>query len=449
MPLLVLGQICSRSTGSSRRRSASGARCGRSRSHRSGDGGQPRRRTRSSCPSTAAPARRSPWSSPVRCSSLIFGTLSQHYFPIAYDKRQILKLVIAAAVASPSARLSTIRSRSASGSSSRSSSWSPSCCSPAGFFSPVEIDAASAGLRADDGRSLRGWRSGTRCRRATRAEAMREHLRSSTKASSRQARSIATSRATSPSTRSARWSSSSPSGSSPAAPAARHRLRLRLVRHRRPGARVRRASGSSSPNTRSSLRARAARGAAARRRSRGGRSSAATRAGCRSTTRASTRSRLWNVIEHVPDTAPCSRTPPACCARAAASSRSPPTTPPSGARRTTTCPGRRYCRASLASAYLSALGRDPAFFESSIFYCTNRGVRRALRSAGLEFADPRAERLADPAQIGNPKVRAAWRPPSTRIGARRSGAPRSLGALAANPLAPTINVEATKPLYPR
>ena len=30
---------------------------------------------------------------------LIFGTLSQHYFPISYEKRQILKLVIAAAVA--------------------------------------------------------------------------------------------------------------------------------------------------------------------------------------------------------------------------------------------------------------------------------------------------------------------------------------------------------------
>ncbi len=32
-----------------------------------------------------------------------------------------------------------------------------------------------------------------------------------------------------------------------------------------------------------------------------------------------------------------------------------------------------------ASSYLSMLGRDPGFYESSIHPCTNLGVRRALR----------------------------------------------------------------------
>ncbi len=41
----------------------------------------------------------------------------------------------------------------------------------------------------------------------------------------------------------------------------------------------------------------------------------------------------------------------------------------------------------LASRYLRWLGRDPSFFETSIFYRTNWGVLRALAKAGLEPYD--------------------------------------------------------------
>jgi SAM-dependent methyltransferase len=37
----------------------------------------------------------------------------------------------------------------------------------------------------------------------------------------------------------------------------------------------------------------------------------------------------------------------------------------------------------LASRYLRALGRNSAFFENSIYYCTNRGVLRALSRLGM------------------------------------------------------------------
>jgi SAM-dependent methyltransferase len=42
---------------------------------------------------------------------------------------------------------------------------------------------------------------------------------------------------------------------------------------------------------------------------------------------------------------------------------------------------------SLASAYLRRRGRDPSYFETSIFYRTNWGVMRALRRAGFELYD--------------------------------------------------------------
>lgn len=42
---------------------------------------------------------------------------------------------------------------------------------------------------------------------------------------------------------------------------------------------------------------------------------------------------------------------------------------------------------AIASRYLRWLGRDPAFFESSIFYRTNWGVLRSLARAGLEPYD--------------------------------------------------------------
>ncbi len=97
----------------------------------------------------------------------------------------------------------------------------------------------------------------------------------------------------------------------------------------------------------------------------------------------------------------------------------------------------------LASRYLRLAGRDPAFFESSIFYCTNRGVRAQLRRLGFTLVDRRAERLADAAQIERPIVRrAVGALDRIRLG---SAAPRLAVALAGNPLAATISVEARKP----
>ena len=97
----------------------------------------------------------------------------------------------------------------------------------------------------------------------------------------------------------------------------------------------------------------------------------------------------------------------------------------------------------LARRYLSLLGRDPSFFQSSIHYCTNSGVRREVRWLGLRIVDRRAERLADPAQIRNPAVR---RCVSVLAHVGLAGLlPALARALSANPLAPTINIVAEKP----
>jgi MPBQ/MSBQ methyltransferase len=97
----------------------------------------------------------------------------------------------------------------------------------------------------------------------------------------------------------------------------------------------------------------------------------------------------------------------------------------------------------MASRYLRARGRDPRFFEASIFYCTNRGVRRELRNLGLEIVDRRAERLSKPDQIENPSVR---RVVSALAKVGLAGvAPAVARTLAANPLAATISLEARKP----
>lgn len=60
---------------------------------------------------------------------------------------------------------------------------------------------------------------------------------------------------------------------------------------------------------------------------------------------------------------------------------------------------------AVASRYLSAIGRDPTFFETSIHYVTNRGVLRSLRRVGLEVVDPRADKLLDPELVRRPAVR--------------------------------------------
>lgn len=96
----------------------------------------------------------------------------------------------------------------------------------------------------------------------------------------------------------------------------------------------------------------------------------------------------------------------------------------------------------IASRYLRAKGRDPRFFETSIFYCTNRGIRRALRARGFDVVDRRAERLAEPAEIENPKVRRAVSALDT-IGLGGL-APALARVLAANPVVATISIEAHK-----
>ena len=97
----------------------------------------------------------------------------------------------------------------------------------------------------------------------------------------------------------------------------------------------------------------------------------------------------------------------------------------------------------LGAAYLRRIGRDPRFWLEDVEPCTMVGVTRALRRAGLELRDRRAEKLADPEAVNNPAVRQA----ATLI--ERAGLTRPLQAVAAgvsrNPLARTIFVEATKP----
>lgn len=50
----------------------------------------------------------------------------------------------------------------------------------------------------------------------------------------------------------------------------------------------------------------------------------------------------------------------------------------------------------LASFYLKSLGRDPGFFETSVFYRTNWGVMRSLLAAGFELYDFSATQSMSP-----------------------------------------------------
>jgi SAM-dependent methyltransferase len=96
----------------------------------------------------------------------------------------------------------------------------------------------------------------------------------------------------------------------------------------------------------------------------------------------------------------------------------------------------------IALSYLALLGRDPSFFQESIFYCTNGGVRTELKRKGLRLASPRTERLSRPETIRRPMVRRivvllgrlglGWIP----LGLAR--------ALEANPLRRTIRIQAQK-----
>jgi 2-polyprenyl-3-methyl-5-hydroxy-6-metoxy-1,4-benzoquinol methylase len=55
----------------------------------------------------------------------------------------------------------------------------------------------------------------------------------------------------------------------------------------------------------------------------------------------------------------------------------------------------------IAAAYLRFLGRNPAFFEHHIYYCTNSGVLNALRKLGTEPAGLDALRLEHPELVAS------------------------------------------------
>lgn len=61
----------------------------------------------------------------------------------------------------------------------------------------------------------------------------------------------------------------------------------------------------------------------------------------------------------------------------------------------------------LAAIYLRLRGRNPRFFETSIFYTTNWSVLRALRHLGMRVGDPRVSKLDHPERIGNRWLRVA------------------------------------------
>lgn len=55
--------------------------------------------------------------------------------------------------------------------------------------------------------------------------------------------------------------------------------------------------------------------------------------------------------------------------------------------------------------YLKSRGKDPGFFETSIFYRTNWGVLYALKRLGLEIHDFTSDKLLDPTKINHKKIR--------------------------------------------
>lgn len=61
----------------------------------------------------------------------------------------------------------------------------------------------------------------------------------------------------------------------------------------------------------------------------------------------------------------------------------------------------------VASVYLRLLGRNPSFFETSIFYRTNLGTLNTLRKLGFSLLFPFEEKLANPERIVSRKGRIA------------------------------------------
>jgi MPBQ/MSBQ methyltransferase len=93
----------------------------------------------------------------------------------------------------------------------------------------------------------------------------------------------------------------------------------------------------------------------------------------------------------------------------------------------------------VAVPYLRAAGRNPTFFESHIYYCTNVGTRRRLAALNTPTRDPREAKLEQTTAIRSPLVRRLLSAPGSRHVIRAL-----LRMLAANPLKSTIWVEARK-----
>jgi SAM-dependent methyltransferase len=101
---------------------------------------------------------------------------------------------------------------------------------------------------------------------------------------------------------------------------------------------------------------------------------------------------------------------------------------------------------ALASVYLRLLGRDPAFFEQHIHYCSNWGVLLATQRLSLRLANPYATRLDDLGSVRRPWLRSLLRQlrRANLLGVVRL----ALWLRYLNPLKPDITVWATKTTAP-
>jgi SAM-dependent methyltransferase len=152
---------------------------------------------------------------------------------------------------------------------------------------------------------------------------------------------------------------------------------------------------------------------------------------------------LWNVLEHVPDL----RATVDEAARVVRPGGSVVALAPNYAsfRREAHyhVPWAPFLPKTLALPYLRALGRDPSFFRDDVHPITKRRAIRAFLRAGLVLREPRLEKLADSAAVGNPRLRRALEATGR---ARLTPALTAAVRLASrNPLSPTILLEGVRP----
>lgn len=97
---------------------------------------------------------------------------------------------------------------------------------------------------------------------------------------------------------------------------------------------------------------------------------------------------------------------------------------------------------ALASLYLRALGRNPAFLQTSIHYCTNWGVLAHLARAGAAIHNPQRQKLRQIDSINSAKAR---RMLGVLAKLKLLGAVEVLLTLMfLNPLKGSINIKAVK-----